>query len=161
MVMAGKYPSISAKDNTVVDFPQSGESREVSDEDAATEALQLRPKGLTPAQRRMWADVVPDLVKAGRAKPLFRVFLLEFVVTLERMQSLRKWLDGNDELGEPRTWKYITIGRNGEQHRPRPEAAQYNDDFRKLNSCIAQLGISPATDLRFHGAQPDLFNDPY
>jgi len=34
-----------------------------------------------------------------------------------------------------------------------------NDDWRKWNSLVAQLGLSPATELRFNDKQGSLFGD--
>ncbi len=152
--MGGRYPVVEEASN-VVQLPGTEEKNiDISDDDAKKQAKEFRPRGLSTAERKVWDRVVPEFVKAGRFKPLYQDFIKNYCVVVARMD---KFLEDLDENG----WKYTTHGRNGVQHRPRPEAAQYNDDWRKWNTLVNQLGMSPATDQRFHNIQPDMFNDPY
>jgi len=148
-VMAGRYGKVSEPEK-VVSMPGVSD-REMSDEEAKQISDSLKPKNLTDDQSVVWDRNIPELAKANRVKPLYIEFLKGYVCVVARMDYLLTYLEENQ-------WSYTTEGRNGEQHKPRPEVAQYNDDWRKWNSFINQLGISPATDQRFHDAQPDLFD---
>jgi hypothetical protein len=142
-------------DSKVVDFPGAAPSRQMSDEEAQAKALELRPKGLSAAERKIWAEDIPDLIKLGRVKRHHRQFFRQYVIVVARIDRLNRFLSKEG-------WTYTTEGRNGIQNRARPEAAQLNDDWRKLNSMINQVGGSPATDQRFNNLQAELpFEDPY
>jgi len=128
-----------------------------SDEDVKKQAKKSRPRGLSKPEQLVWNRVVPEFIRAGRFKPLYIDFFKNYSVVVARMEKFLEYLN-REGVG----WKYSTEGRNGVQHKTRPEAAQYNDDWRKWNSMVNQLGMSPATDMRFHNLQPDLFSDdPY
>lgn len=150
--MGGRYPGAEQPSSNVVPFTGETRSKEISDEEARAKAKELMPRGLTTAQKRVWNQSVPELVKAGRTKRLYQQFLRQYVITVARMDELLAYLD---EHG----WHYVTAGRNGTQRRPRPEAAQFNDDWRKWNSMVNQMGGSPATDARFNDLQLGLFDD--
>ena len=156
--MSGRYPEVKEGGN-VVSFPASGavEDKQLTLPDAKKQSKQYKPRGLKKDEQKVWDRVVPEIILAGRFKPFFVEFFKNYAVVVARMETFLEFL--NDEANG---WNYTTCGRNGEQHKTRPEAAQYNDDWRKWNSMINQMGMSPATDQRFHSLQPDLFgNDPY
>ena len=154
--MAGRYAQVK-DDPKVVQMPGTEQADELSEEDVKKQSKDNRPRGLRSDERRVWDRVVPEFIRAGRFKPLYIDFFRNYCVVVARMESSLEYLN-QDSVG----WKYTTEGRNGIQHKTRPEAAQYNDDWRKWNSMVNQLGMSPATDQRFHNLQPDLFSDdPY
>ena len=155
--MSGRYPSVAEKnDDKVVQFPGTEEKAEMSDKEAKKIAIQSRPRGMSKPEQKVWEMDVPAYVKIDRIKPHFTRFFREYCVVIARMEETKAFLDQED-VG----WTYTTVGRNGAQHKNRPEVAQYNDDWRKLNSLINQIGGSPATDQRFNNLQPGLFDDLY
>ncbi|WP_165744280.1 P27 family phage terminase small subunit [Pseudoalteromonas sp. Z9A6] len=154
--MAGRYPAVVADTaNKVVQFPKTTEqSAEISDKDAKKLAIKSRPRGMSKAEQVVWNNDIPEYVKINRFKPHYIRFFKEYCVVVARMEASVAYL-------EDQGWKYTTEGRNGIQHKTRPEVSQYNDDWRKFNSLINQLGGSPATDQRFNNLQPGLFDDLY
>jgi len=154
--MAGRYPAVVADTaNKVVQFPKTTEqSAEMSDKDAKKLAIKSRPRGMSKAEQVVWNNDIPEYVKINRFKPHYIRFFKEYCVVVARMEAAVAYL-------EDKGWKYTTEGRNGIQHKTRPEVSQYNDDWRKFNSLINQLGGSPATDQRFNNLQPGLFDDLY
>jgi P27 family predicted phage terminase small subunit len=153
--MAGRYPDVKKDDaiSNVVSLP-GVDLGSISNEEAQAKSAGYRPRGLSKDQRKVWDRVVPEFILEGRFKAIYIEFFKNYCVVVARMEKALNYLEMHD-------WKYVTVGRNGEQHKTRPEAAQYNDDWRKWNSMVNQIGMSPATDQRFHNLQPDLFNDPY
>lgn len=151
----GRYPAIKEKPSNVVGFPGANE-KQISDSEVKQICKLHKPRGLSKPQQRVWDRTLPEVIRAGRFKPLYVDFYKQYAVTVERMERLLDFLDHPDN-----GWKYTTQGRNGTQHRPRPEAAQFNDDFRKWQSLQNQIGMSPATDQRFTNMQPDLFDEIY
>ncbi|WP_288985796.1 P27 family phage terminase small subunit [uncultured Pseudoalteromonas sp.] len=126
----------------------------MSDKDAKKLAIKSRPRGMSKAEQVIWNNDIPEYVKINRFKPHYIRFFKEYCVVVARMEAAVAYL-------EDQGWKYTTEGRNGIQHKTRPEVSQYNDDWRKFNSLINQLGGSPATDQRFNNLQPGLFDDLY
>lgn len=114
-------------------------------------AKELKPK-LTRLESRVWDRIAPELSRANRLKRLYVDFIAEYCTVKVRLDEARKNLDASD-------WTYVTTGRHGTQFKSKPEVAQYNDDWRKWNSLVAQLGLSPATELRFNDRQGSLFDD--
>jgi len=155
--MAGRYPTVAEKfDDKVVQFPGADQTANISDDDAKSVAVKSRPRGMSKAEQRIWENDIPEYVKINRFKNHYIRFFREYCVVIARMEDIKSYLDKAD-IG----WTYTTQGRNGAQHKSRPEVAQYNDDWRKLNSLINQIGGSPATDQRFNNLQPSLFDDIY
>lgn len=149
--MAGRYK----QNSNVAEHPnlKSAEEKQAQNAEALKErTIQLLPKSLNRAEKKVWMRVVPELIVAGRAKALFVDFIAEYCVVKVRLDALRVDLDKNE-------WVYETTGRHGAQQKSRPEVAQLNDDWRKWNSLVAQLGLSPATELRFNDRQGSLFDD--
>lgn len=155
--MAGRYPNTAETlTKNVVAFPGETKNNEISDKEAKKIALQSRPRGMSKPEQKVWETDLPAYVKINRFKPHFIRFFRQYCEVVARMEETRAWLD-TENIG----WVYTTVGRNGAQHKSRPEVAQYNDDWRKLNSLINQIGGSPATDKRFDNLQPGLFDDLY
>lgn len=155
--MGGRYPVVADNTAKVVQFPEQQNHSEMSDDEAKKIAISKMPRGFTPLQKKIWKSDIPEYVKINRFKDHFIRFYKEYVVLLARMEETLAYLN-QENVG----WKYTTSGRNGIQHKTRPEAAQYNDDWRKFNSVINQIGGSPATEQRFNNMQPSLFDDcPY
>lgn len=152
--MAGRYPTGSVSQHPSYDKGVEADAN--NDEKHKALAAQLRPKGLSPAEKRVWLRVAPELSRAGRLRALFVDFLREYCVVKVSVDASREYLNRED-IG----WTYETTGRHGTQLKSRPEVAQYNDDWRKWNSLVGQLGLSPATELRFNDKQGDLFENPF
>lgn len=148
--MAGRYP-----ESTIAKHPSFDQGLAANAENAAmnlSEAKRLMPKGMSASEKRTWLRVAPELHRLGRLKQHFVDFVHEYCVVKCRMDELRTTLDKTE-------WTYVTTGRHGSQRKSRPEVAQLNDDWRKWNSLVAQLGMSPATELRFNDRQGSLFDD--
>lgn len=148
--MAGRYPESQIVRHP--SFDQAAEKQEGNDAFHLEKAKELMPKGMSAAEKRVWLRIAPELNKLGRLKKHFVDFIQEYCVVKCRMDATRSYLDKRD-------WTYVTTGRHGVQHKSRPEVAQLNDDWRKWNSLVAQLGLSPATELRFNDRQGSLFGD--
>lgn len=144
--MAGRY-----KDSNVAEHPSVLEAEKDQAKHEAV-ALELMPENLNEDERRVWLRLAPELSKKNRLKRHFIDFIAEYCVVKVRMDGWRRYLDENE-------WSYVTTGRHGVQEKSRPEVAQLNDDWRKWNSLVAQIGLSPATELRFNDKQGSLFDD--
>lgn len=148
--MAGRYP-----ENVVTKHPafdQGAAAAAENEESHIQRAKELMPRGMNADEKRVWNRIAPELSRLGRLKKHFVDFVQEYCVVKVRMDATRCQLDKDN-------WTYITTGRHGVQHKSRPEVAQLNDDWRKWNSLVAQLGLSPATELRFNDRQGSLFGD--
>lgn len=151
--MVGRYKQAS----NVAQHPAAAKSAQLS---AAKEAeiadlvKELCPRGITKEERRVWNRVAPDLARANRLKALYVDYVLEYCRTKVEMDELREFILVND-----RTYK--AVGRNGVQIKNRPEVGQLNEVKRFWNSMVAQLGMSPATELRFNDKQGNLFDDDF
>jgi P27 family predicted phage terminase small subunit len=146
--MAGRYPTGSVAQHPA--YQQGVEADATNEKKHADHAADLRPRGLPAPEKRVWDRIAPELSKAGRLRPLFADFLREYCVVKVAIDEARAHLNREG-------WTYETTGRHGAQLKSRPEVAQYNDDWRKWNSLVGQLGLSPATELRFNDKQGDLF----
>lgn len=148
--MAGRY-----SESPIVKHPSFDRAAGILEENDAlhqARAKALMPKGMKADEKRVWLRIAPELHRLGRLKKHFVDFVQEYCVVKCRLDAARIDLDKRD-------WTYITEGRHGTQHKSRPEVAQLNDDWRKWNSLVAQLGLSPATEQRFNDRQGSLFED--
>lgn len=150
--MAGRYKNETAVAKHPA-FEQGAAAASENDQLHKDRAKSLKPRGLGREEKKVWDRVAPELSKLGRLKPHYVDFIQEYCVVKVRMDRLREDMDQED-----RGWVYKTTGRHGVQIKSRPEVAQLNDDWRKWNSLVAQLGISPATELRFNDRQGGLFD---
>lgn len=148
--MAGRYPQSNVATHPAYDQGQAASAE--NEELHRQAAKELMPRGLNAAEKRVWNRLAPELSRLGRLKKQHVDFFAEYCVVKVRMDGWRVYLDKND-------WSYTTIGRHGKQLKSRPEVAQLNDDWRKWNSLVAQLGLSPATEKRFNDKQGSLFDD--
>lgn len=146
--MAGRY-----KESNVAQLP-SVEHDKAHHERHLAIAKDLTPDELGKSEQKVWLRLAPELSKQGRLKRHFVDFIAEYCIVKVRLDGWRVHLDKND-------WTYETVGRHGVQMKSRPEVAQLNDDWRKWNSLVAQLGLSPATELRFNDKQGNLFDDEF
>jgi len=113
----------------------------------------LRPDDLlTDAELKVWDRIAPELAMLGRLKAHFVDALCEYCRVVRRLSDARQYLDKND-------WNYVIEGRNGEQHKSRPEVAQLNDDWRKWRSLVGEFGLAPAAERGMQSGQGDLFDD--
>ena len=150
--MAGRYKeSVLSKHPA---YEQGEAATAVNDQLHKDRARELKPRGLTRVEKKVWDRVAPELSRLGRLRAHFVDFVEQYCVVKVRLDEWRTFLDEND-------WSYKTTGRHGTQHKSRPEVAQLNDDWRKWNSLVAQLGLSPATELRFNDKQGSLFDDEF
>ncbi len=149
--MAGKYPTVAA----VSMHPSA-----LANEHAAAEkkreldelVKKLCPRGILPAERKVWNRIAPDLAQAGRLKPLFVDCVLEYCRAKSEMDELREFIEKHGRT-------YIVVGRNGEQIKNRPEVGQLNEVKRWWGSLVSRLGLSPADEQRFNDRQGILFSD--
>ena len=148
--MAGQYPKSVIEKHPA--FDQGAAAAAENEASHKNRAKELMPRGMTTEEKKVWNRLAPELSKLGRLKNHFVDFIQEYCIVKVRMDSIRSDLD-------TREWTYVTTGRHGMQHKSRPEVAQLNDDWRKWNSLVAQLGLSPATELRFNDKQGSLFDD--
>jgi P27 family predicted phage terminase small subunit len=148
--MAGRYPESAITKHPA--FEQGQAASAENEQLHQQRAKELKPRGLTRAEKKVWDRIAPELSRLGRLRPHYVDFVEQYCVVKVRMDDLRSFLDEED-------WSYATSGRHGIQHKSRPQVAQLNDDWRKWNSLVAQLGISPATALRFNDKQGSLFED--
>lgn len=144
--MVGRY-----RESNVATHP-SVLTNEAEHEKHVAIARELMPEDIGEGEQKVWMRLAPELSKQGRLKRYFIDFVAEYCVVKVRMDGWRVYLDKHE-------WSYITTGRHGIQHKSRPEVAQLNDDWRKWNSLVGQLGLSPATELRFNDKQGSLFDD--
>lgn len=153
--MAGRYPSA---DNVAQhpSYDQGAAASEENEQKHTDLADELRPEKMPAACRKVWDRIAPELSKAGRLKTLYVDFVSEYCEVKVRLDGARSKLDKKN-FG----WTYETKGRHGSQLKSRPEVAQYNDDWRKWNTLVNQLGLSPATELRFNDKQGDFFRDGF
>ncbi|MFS1524740.1 phage terminase small subunit P27 family [Microbulbifer sp. 2304DJ12-6] len=151
--MPGRYPQAG----NVVHHPAAAQNEQATAEkEAELKALakKLRPRGVTKEERRVWDRVALELAKVGRLKPLFVDYIYEYCRTKVEMDELRQFIADNGRT-------YTVDGRNGEQIKNHPEVGQLREVARFWNSMVAQLGMSPATELRFNDKQGNLFDDEF
>ncbi|WP_144394828.1 P27 family phage terminase small subunit [Pleionea sediminis] len=153
--MQGRLPDTSSL--AVAKHPKFDEGQKQAEENEEKHKLlakQLKPRGLTKDETKVWDRVALELSKNNRLKSLYVDVIHQYCVVKVRMDGLRGELDKDD-------WYYVTMGRHGEQWKSRPGVAQLNDDFRKFMQLTAHLGLSPATELRFNAKQGDLFENEF
>jgi P27 family predicted phage terminase small subunit len=148
--MAGRYPESVVERHPA--FDQGKAASAANETQHKDRAKELMPRGMTADEKKVWNRIAPELSALGRLKKHFVDFVQEYCVVKVRMDSIRTELDSIE-------WTYVTTGRHGMQFKSRPQVAQLNDDWRKWNSLVAQLGLSPATELRFNDKQGSLFGD--
>lgn len=134
--------------NNVVGMPLHQEPQAVH----RAKAGELRPDHLSASERAVWDRLGPQLVMLGRLKPHFVDAFAEYCTVVVRLRDARQYLDEQD-------WVYVTDGRNGAQHKSRPEVAQLNDDWRKWRSLVGEFGLAPCAERGVKGEQPGLFDD--
>lgn len=148
--MAGRYPN----ENQVAKHPAFDAGVEKAAENIAAHierAAELKPAELSADESVVWDRIAPELSRLSRLRAHYVDFIAEYCIVKARMDAARIDLDQEQ-------WVYMTTGRHGIQWKSRPEVAQLNDDWRKWNSLVAQLGLSPATELRFNDRQGTLFD---
>lgn len=149
--MAGRYPQ-SASVSQHPSAAANAHAAEQKENEISEFVKKLCPRGISTEERRVWNRVAPDLARASRLKPLFVDYVLEYCRTKVEMDELRAFIEENGRT-------YVVHGRNGSQIKNRPEVGQLNEVKRFWNSMVAQLGMSPATELRFNDKQGSLFGD--
>ncbi len=149
--MTGRYP----QSGNIVDHPAAAQNEQASAEkEAELKVLvkDLRPRGIAKEERRVWDRVAFELAKVKRLKPLYIDYIHEYCRTKVEMDELRQYIIDNGRT-------YTADGRNGIQIKNHPEVGQLREVGRFWNSMVAQLGMSPATELRFNDKQGSLFDD--
>lgn len=133
----GRKPNLNKPgQGNISPFP--GGHVEKTDQWHKQQSVDLRPRGMKPAERKVWNRIGPELSKAGRMKALFVDVIADYCRIVVRLADARRYLDAEQ-------WSYVTTGRHGVQHKSRPEVAQLNDDWRKWRSLVAEIGLSPAS----------------
>jgi len=113
----------------------------------------LRPADLlSDDELKVWDRMAPQLAMLGRLKPHFVDAFCEYCRVVRRLSDARKYLDESE-------WTYVVTGRNGQQHKSRPEVAQLNDDWRKWRSLVGEFGLAPAAERGMMSGQGDIFDD--
>lgn len=115
----------------------------------------LMPENIKEKEAYIWSRLGPYLVKESRLKAIFVDAFHEYCIVRVRLEEAREYLDEND-------WEYVVTGRNGAQHKSRPQVAQLNDDWRKWKSLVGEFGLGPnaeKTMANVGAVQTDLFND--
>ncbi|PNQ53670.1 hypothetical protein C1141_20035, partial [Vibrio agarivorans] len=135
-IMAGRY-----KEN-ILKHP-SLDSQSDNYEKHVAAAERQKPGDLSPEEAAVWDVIAPLMSALNRLHAQFIDFVVEYCIVSARIKRLRKFLDEHD-------WYYTTESTHGIQHKRFPQAAQLNDDWRKWNQLVAQLGLSPGTALRFN-----------
>lgn len=151
--MVGRYKQSA----TVSQHPAAAANAKATanrEQEIAALVKDLCPRGISKEERRVWNRVAPDLARAGRLKPLYVDYVLEYCRTKIEIDELRDFILKN-------TRTYVVSGRNGTQKKNHPEVGQLNEVKRFWNSMVAQLGMSPATELRFNDKQGSLFDDDF
>jgi phage terminase small subunit len=116
-------------------------------------AKALRPEeDLSEKELKVWDRIAPHLAMLGRLKPHFVDALAEYCRIVRRLSDARAYLDESE-------WTYVVSGRNGLQHKSRPEVAQLNDDWRKWRSLVGEFGLAPAAERGMQSGQGDIFDD--
>ncbi len=146
--MVGAKPKLAAKNATAL--PLHAEPQSVH----FARAKNLRPTWLSDDELAIWDHIAPQLCMLDRLKPHFVDALAEYCIVRVRLSNARKYLDEKD-------WEYVTFGRNGAQHKSRPQVAQLNDDFRKWTMLAARFGMTPTDERSLQRGQGDLFNDDF
>lgn len=102
-------------------------------------AAELKPSGLLPGAGDIWDRLAPEMMLLGRLKNHFVDAFAEYCYLLNRLAETRRLLS---DIGET----YEVFGRNGNQRKSRPEIAQLNDDWRKLQRLSGCFGLTPADE---------------
>ena len=124
------------------------------EERCARLAADLKPFDLSEYEARVWDRIAPQLAMQERLKPHFVDTVAEYCRALMRMRSLRMTLHDEGET-------YTVKGRNGEQHKSRPEVAQLNETWRQWRNLTAALGLTPADERGLAAGNGDLFDNPF
>lgn len=114
------------------------------------------PAQLTDARAiALWTDLVPQLGRWVGLSELDLVGLELLCAAYGRMHAAL------DKLKELNSTTYETKGRNGLQHKTRPQLLHVHAEHALIKSLMAEFGLSPAARVRLKGiAQGDLFDDP-
>jgi phage terminase small subunit len=116
-------------------------------------AAALRPVDeLSDAELKIWDRTAPQLAMLGRLKPHFVDAFCEYCRIMRRLADARSFLDESE-------WTFVVTGRNGTQHKSRPQVAQLNDDWRKWRSLVGEFGLAPSSERNMISGQGDLFDN--
>jgi phage terminase small subunit len=148
----GRKPDLNASSNVAVLQVEHAGDPEEPTEQHIEKSKSLRPTGMNAAERKIWNDLGPQMVRLGRLKAHFALAFRDFCEIEARLRHWRKLLDDKD-------WQYVTEGRNGQQYKARPQVAQLNDDWRKRHSLRSEFGLTPSAERTFSDVQADLFDD--
>ena len=99
-----------------------------------------------------WRRIVPLLQNMQYLKELDIWSLAQYCLAVSEYDEVTR-----DMLEHGYT--YVSVGRNGEQFKNRPEVARRNDLIRTIRAAASDFGLSPAARLRLAaGDQGDLFD---
>lgn len=143
----GRKPGI----NVVVPMKEAGESGHNLQERAIARANQLRPEGLNDQVRWVYDRLAPALCHPSKDR-LNEVTVFMFVQlcrAIVRYEKLELILEERGESYAPGK------GRNGNQRRATPEAAQINVVWGQIRQAANDFGMTPVAE-RALGAQGQL-----
>ncbi len=136
-------------------FPGAGAAEPITEptaEHIAT-AKTLRPRGMPPKERAVWDNLAPTLVMLGRLDAHYVHAFAEYCKVYIRKAHFESILDDEGDG----TWTYETHGRNGNQLKAHPLAAQVNECFRQWRSLVGEFGLTPASARNINSPQLGLF----
>lgn len=123
-------------------------------ERALARAAELRPEGMLESERWIYDRLAPPLCNPTRPRlNEANVFMFQMLCrTIARYERLALVLDDEGETYETKG------GRNGNQKRSRPEAAQLNAVFAQIRALANDFGMTPAGERAIGAAAQLGFN---
>ena len=119
----------------------------VNQEDYDT-AARLKPDWLDEDEAKVWDKLAPLASFSGRLTEQFAEAFGEYCCLRVRIITVRRELNKTG-------WYYTTEGRHGEQRKAKPEATQYNDDYRKWQALSSKFGMTPGSVKNLKVVEPE------
>lgn len=114
------------------------------------------PAHLEGAALEMWNRLLPPLIKYVGLTILDWPKFEMYCASYGRYRQAQMALCADGVISTT----YTTRGRNGTQHKTRPEYHQMLEEVRLMHSLGAEMGLSPSARARLKGlAQGDLFDE--
>lgn len=108
----------------------------------------------------MWNRLHPKLVKYIGLSELDLPKLEMYCESYSRYRHAKAALYETKDGATVFATTYTTWGRNGKQHKTRPEYHQMLEEARLMHSLGAEMGLSPSARARLKGlAQGDMFDE--
>ncbi|MCD2449720.1 P27 family phage terminase small subunit [Methylicorpusculum oleiharenae] len=119
----------------------------VNQEDIET-AERLKPDWLDAEEGAIWDRLAPLASFTGRLTEQYSEAFAEYCCLRVRIINIRRELNKTG-------WFYVTEGRHGEQRKLKPEAMQYNDDYRKWQALSSKFGMTPGSVKNLKVVEPE------